>query len=212
MDVIEQTILKQGYIEITELTRPWIPAQVLRHGKNFDKQFLKTRPYSYQWQVLISELRRIAKTDPSETKSMFFSRKLVTPMLKHYLKNIKKPIDRRVIALIDSISKTTAWASLLSQLSTFVNSTPMPKNMPKCPEWISAFKGNGAYNTMLSLIQYHNCHLYENGKALDTYKSLDALQHLASQKNPEMLYGIMIDFLTYNYAYNRLTVTNEVKT
>lgn len=206
MNNIEQKILQQGYINVTELNRAWIPAQILRHGKDFDKYFLKTKPYSYQWNVLLSELKRTAEKDPTSADPVFFSEKLIVPMIDHYRRTIKTPLSKSVIAAMNATAINTSQSSRIAALSTFVRIAPMPKNMPKCPEWISAFKANGSYHTMLSLIKFNNCHLCRDGKSLNMYESIGMLNKLVSYNDPNLLYDIMTEFLRYNYVHSRLAV------
>lgn len=42
----------------------------------------------------------------------------------------------------------------------FMFKVPMNVKIAKCPEFINAFRGTGAYYTLENLIKYHNCKLY----------------------------------------------------
>ena len=94
-DEIEQSILADGYIPNNNIWRRWIMAQMLRHYKDpdtgadtFNKYFIKDKPYSYQWKVLINELkaiRRMPADSPERAMRLqFFNPALCIEMLKEY--------------------------------------------------------------------------------------------------------------------------------
>lgn len=199
-DEIEQQIMDDGYIQNQRLSRPWIPAQMMRHINSFNTHFIKRKPYIYQWTVALTELNK-----PGDAK--FFTPHLIRQMASHYLKNSasKSPKAKLTRQKAYKIMKTTDARELTAQLPTFINLV-RSENIAKCPEWCQAFKNNGAYNTMVELIKFHNCRLFKNGAALDIYESLDELNIIA-KNTPNSLFGIMTNFLSYNYVEERLPYT-----
>lgn len=95
LDAIEQSIIQDGYIPNNNIWRRWIMAQMLRHYQDpdtgadtFNKYFIKDKPYSYQWKVLINELkaiRRMPANSPERAMRLqFFNPALCVEMLKEY--------------------------------------------------------------------------------------------------------------------------------
>ena len=65
-DSIESMIQDSGYIPNNRLWRRWITSQMLRSiadsPSNFEKIFIKKKPYNYQWETALSEYRAIAES------------------------------------------------------------------------------------------------------------------------------------------------------
>lgn len=76
----------------------------------------------------------------------------------------------------------------------------LPFDTSQCTEWVSAYKGAGAYYTMKNLILFHGCRIEGNDTA---EKSLAALDGMAAEfsKNGEgwKLFGFMKKFLDDNH-------------
>lgn len=95
LDAIEQSIIQDGYIPNNNIWRRWIMAQMLRHYQDpntgadtFNKYFIKDKPYSYQWKVLINELKAIKRMSPDsperKMRLQFFNPTLCLQMLYDY--------------------------------------------------------------------------------------------------------------------------------
>lgn len=57
---------------------------------------------------------------------------------------------------------TKNYKELHTKLSTFyARMIKLPFDTKKCPEWVDAFKGAGAYYTLKNLIMFHDCDLIE---------------------------------------------------
>lgn len=54
----------------------------------------------------------------------------------------------------------------------------LPEDTPKCPQWVEAFKGAGAYYTLENMIKYHNVNLYKEGVL---YKKKDSMRELRAE-------------------------------
>ncbi len=71
---------------------------------------------------------------------------------------------------------------------------------PQCREWVSAFKGSGAYFTLTNLIRFHGCAVMNGNRRLTTQKSLDFVNLYAEQYKKEgwRLFAFLKQFIEQN--------------
>lgn len=92
MDPIEAMIRDSGWLQDPDLWRQWIFTQMLRacqarDPEAFRARFFNARPYAYQWDVAVRELKIHVKARPSEsaTRPMFFELPVIDRMLSDYI-------------------------------------------------------------------------------------------------------------------------------
>lgn len=89
------------------------------------------------------------------------------------------------------------YAGLYTYLKKFMSKmNKLPSDTPKCSEWKTAFKGNGAYYTLKNLILFHGCTLrYRNkDESLETLEScLEAYRY-----GYWRFYYMLLDVIEYN--------------
>lgn len=74
-------------------------------------------------------------------------------------------------------------------------------NYPKCPAWIDAYKGAGAYFTMKNLILFHNCQIHlDDGQVLDRDASMQHLSQLNANTaiNGQQMFATMLRLISDN--------------
>lgn len=74
-------------------------------------------------------------------------------------------------------------------------------NYPKCPAWIDAYKGAGAYFTMKNLILFHNCQIHlDDGQVLDRDASMRHLSQLNANTaiNGQQMFATMLRLISDN--------------
>ena len=119
-----------------------------------------------------------------EERSNFFNKDVAAATCKHYIKQFKDYVNSNkndkcvvklaqygecsllevaaIIAKLESIivdiNYSENYAELYSNLNRFMKvMNKIPADTPKCPEWKTAFKGNGAYYTLKNMILFHGC-------------------------------------------------------
>lgn len=79
------------------------------------------------------------------------------------------------------IDRCTNYYELEIALKTFIrHMVKLPSTTPKCSEWKDAFKGKGAYLTLMNIVKFHNCVVqnYETKEMLNKYESVDYIESL----------------------------------
>lgn len=132
-DEIEKSILNDGYIPNNQLWRRWIMAQMLRHYKdengfsNFDKYFISGKPYRYQWDTILDEIKVLRKLTGQELidRERFFNLDVIKAAAKDYEKRIDLYIRKRAKHHIDKGYKQHCKDKKWIQNHTFIK---MPHN------------------------------------------------------------------------------------
>lgn len=118
LDDIEQSIINDGYIPNTMLWRRWIMAQMLRHYKNengesnFDKYFVSGKPYLYQWETILNEIKTLKKLSNQEltNRERFFNMDVIKAAAQDYEKCLSRYIRCKAKKYIDSNQKANKAA------------------------------------------------------------------------------------------------------
>lgn len=94
--------------------------------------------------------------------------------------------DKLYIPILNSIigiqycTSYEALSNLLKNfVKNFVNRYVLPYNTSKCAEWIDAYKGAGAYYTMMNMVKFHNCFITDNTTG-EVYTGMKAVKYLKS--------------------------------
>lgn len=124
-DEIENAILSDGYIANSKLQRRWLMSQMLRHHKvngipNFDKYFILSKPYYYEWKTTIDEINTLSQISVKEMteRSRFFNANVISDMLNSYKKNILEYAEN-----LKNFKLTTRNKQVCIQLSSHPNMT-----------------------------------------------------------------------------------------
>lgn len=208
-DPVEQHIRQQGYVWQPRLWRRHVMAQMFKmlHGKrgmpiseaNYDA-CLAWRTCNYTWQMLADELRAQAllfhdDTEQFAERNRWFNSAVVEAMAR----DLAAQGIGAAGAVLNNLTMANDPDALLAALKpmewVYVN------NSPKCPAWIDAYKGAGAYFTMKNLILFHNCMVHlDNGQVLDRDASFSYIQQLNA--NPAVggrqMFAVMLRLIADN--------------
>ncbi len=69
--------------------------------------------------------------------------------------------------------------SLKNFVRDFVNKYTLPYDTNKCAEWVDAYKGAGAYYTMMNMVKFHDCFISDNTTE-EVYTGMKAVEYLKS--------------------------------
>lgn len=103
-------------------------------------------------------------------------------------------------------------------LKTFIKyMCKLPYDTPKCPAWKDAFKGKGAYLTLLNLIKFHNVTVrnvtvrnYETQAFLNRYKSVTYIESLLDKYKGE--YWRFHELLKATIELNNFDLSKSIET
>lgn len=165
--------------------RRWITAQTFRmlnyvsydkKSKGWEAYLRDNYSYIYQFKMMIDEFKRmekIKKTDKEEfeRRLYFFNKNVVLEVCRNCLDTCimsDKTKDKLQI-IYESIENTKyedidSLRALLIAFTKIVESrqVKIPRNARKCNAWKEAFKGSGAYYTVVNLILYHGVRVYNS--------------------------------------------------
>lgn len=82
------------------------------------------------------------------------------------------------------IERCTNYSDLEVALKNFVKiMVKLPEDTPKCPGWKDAFKGKGAYLTLMNIVKFHGCVVqnYETKEILDRDNSVAYVDSLLDE-------------------------------
>lgn len=163
--------------------RRWITAQTFRmlnyvsydkKSKGWEAYLRDNYSYVYQFKMMIDEFKRmekIKKTDREEFERRlhFFNKEVVLAVCGNCLDTCSmsdKTKDKLQI-IYESIENTKyenidSLRALLIAFTKIVESrqVKIPRKAKKCRQWKEAFKGSGAYYTVINLILYHDVRVY----------------------------------------------------
>ena len=81
-------------------------------------------------------------------------------------KKVYFPIEDRIRKMRIAKQCDELYCNLKWFIVDFVKKYRLPDNTPKCKEWKNAFKGAGAYYTLMNLVKFHGCNIYTGNKVL----------------------------------------------
>ena len=92
VDPVETMIRESGWLQDPDLWRQWIFTQMIRTCQArdldaFKEKFLSARPYAYQWDTAIREIKMRVKANPSESaeRPLFFTFSVLLRMVSDYM-------------------------------------------------------------------------------------------------------------------------------
>lgn len=99
--------------------------------------------------------------------------------VKDLSEKVYDPISRNIdlIKKYKLLSYSAMYDVMKTFTKEFVDTYKLPWNTSKCAEWKDAYKGAGAYYTMMNMAKFHNCFVVdkENGKEL---KGMAAVRYI----------------------------------
>ena len=165
--------------------RRWITAQTFRmlnyvsydkKSKGWEAYLRDNYSYIYQFKMMIDEFKRmekIKKTDKEEfeRRLYFFNKNVVLEVCRNCFDTCSMSNETRdkLQIIYESIENTKyedidSLRALLITFTKIVESkqVKIPRNARKCNAWKEAFKGSGAYYTVVNLILYHGVRVYNS--------------------------------------------------
>ncbi|MBO5435454.1 hypothetical protein J6A31_06655 [bacterium] len=164
-DPIKESILASGHILNDNLTRKWLVSQTIKYhiDASFNKHFFQDKPYSYQWNIVVKNLKMMNNASPDElyVKTQFTNKTILSQMLDDYKRSIStvrlSDNSKQIISSLEKAIHSNNRYKLIKSIQRFIKNAPMPNEMQKSTVWMAAFKAEGAYYTMDYLIKYNNC-------------------------------------------------------
>ena len=89
------------------------------------------------------------------------------------------PILNRIKNMECCISYEMLSYSLKNFVRDFVNKYALPYDTNKCAVWVDAYKGAGAYYTMMNMVKFHDCFISDNTTE-EVYTGMKAVKYLES--------------------------------
>lgn len=99
-------------------------------------------------------------------------------LLKDIYKTIIYPEYLAVNKVLDVIKskERMSYSQIYKALKKCVNGMyRLPEYTPKCKEWKDAFKGAGSYYTLMNMVKFHGCFLYNYKDADNGYHKFNAM-------------------------------------
>ena len=213
VDPVETMIRESGWLQDPDLWRQWIFTQMIRTCQArdldaFKEKFLSARPYAYQWDTAIREIKMRVKANPSESaeRPLFFTFSVLLRMVSDYMSALD--------AFAANPRRQRRDGFALKTIEAFKSTALLSANLPKSDAWMAAFAANGAYYTMDNLIRFHGCRfLGRDGRP----SSLEAsLRRLASSARtlgaePEAMFDMMSALLDENPETRDALAGNQEK-
>lgn len=93
-------------------------------------------------------------------------------------KKVYFPIEDRIRKMRIAKQCDELYCNLKWFIVDFVKKYRLPDNTPKCKEWKNAFKGAGAYYTLMNLVKFHGCVIYKGSKS-KVLNGMEAVRYVA---------------------------------
>ena len=130
----------------------------------------------------INQLKKFIKKQPNRKyKGMPYVRLSKNGTVYVLLSELEVKVYEPLRMWLCAIETSRNYSELESRLREFVSRmVKLPHDTPKCPAFKDAFKGKGAYVTLLNIVKFHDCVVqnYETGEVLDTYGSVAYVESL----------------------------------
>lgn len=98
-----------------------------------------------------------------------------------FVKDLNNKVYKNLEFALQLIKNRSSYSNMQRHLKVFMDAmVKLPHNTPKCPQWKDAFKGKGAYLTLLNIIKFHGVTVknYETGRYLDRDASVAYVENL----------------------------------
>lgn len=98
-----------------------------------------------------------------------------------YVEDLNDKLYIPILNSIIGIQYCTSYKALSNLLRNFVrifvNRYTLPYDTNKCAAWVDAYKGAGAYYTMMNMAKFHNCFITDHTTG-ETYTGMKAVEYL----------------------------------
>lgn len=88
-------------------------------------------------------------------------------------KKVYFPIEDRIRKMRIAKQCDELYCNLKWFIVDFVKKYRLPDNTSKCKEWKNAFKGAGAYYTLMNLVKFHKCNIYTDHGILSGLRAVE---------------------------------------
>lgn len=109
-----------------------------------------------------------------------------------YVEDLNDKLYIPILNSIIGIQYCTSYKSLSNLLRNFVrifvNKYTLPYDTNKCAAWVDAYKGSGAYYTMMNMVKFHNCFITDHTTG-ETYTGMKAVEYLKTLNVVHEEYG-----------------------
>lgn len=109
-----------------------------------------------------------------------------------YVEDLNDKLYIPILNSIIGIQYCTSYKSLSNLLRNFVrifvNKYTLPYDTNKCAAWVDAYKGSGAYYTMMNMVKFHNCFITDHTTG-EVYTGMKAVEYLKTLNVVHEEYG-----------------------
>lgn len=98
-----------------------------------------------------------------------------------FIRDLNNKVYSKLEFALSAINNSASYTMLEDKLKLFMFAMcKLPYETPKCPLWKDAFKGKGAYVTLLNIIKFHGVTVqnYETGEILNRDESISYVESL----------------------------------
>lgn len=155
-------------------------------GRNYDPEFARlssffTKEVVYETcKHYLRQLKKYIKNQPTrKCKGVPYVK--LNKYGNVFIKDLELRVYRRIELALFNVQNARNYTELEKELKAFMNlMVKLPYNTPKANAWKDAFKGKGAYVTLLNIIKFHGVVVqnYETKEILDTYGSVAYVESL----------------------------------
>lgn len=155
-------------------------------------------------------LRKYVKNQPTRTCKGVPYRKL-NKYGNVYIRDLNTKVYFPLTAALNALQRAKTYLELELKLKVFMKEMcKLPHNTPKCSQWKDAFKGKGAYVTLLNIVKFHGVNVIDNmGKPLDTCGSVAYIESLLDEYDGE--YWRFHQMLKAEIARNNFDLTDSIR-
>ena len=129
-----------------------------------------------------------------------------------FVKDLKRKIYNPIEHMLNRVNESTNYSTLENSLYMFMKLIPkLPAETPKCSAWKDAFKGKGAYLTLLNIIKFHGVTVqnYETKEMLDRDGSVAYVESLLETYKGE--YWKLHELLKATIEKNNFDLRESIK-
>lgn len=130
-----------------------------------------------------------------------------------FLKDLDKRVFNGLKNSLNDIYKSKNYTILETAYKNFYyKMCKLPFDTPKYQAWKTAFKGKGAYVTLLNIIKFHGCQVenYETGEILGIYDSVNYVESRLDKFNPSE-YWKFHELLKATIVFNEFDLRESIK-
>lgn len=139
--------------------------------------------------------------------------KLAWPYGDVFIDDLKYRIFNVLNADLYVITISKNYIDLKYNLTAFMkHMCKLPDYTPKCEQWKTAFKGKGAYLTLLNIVKFHGCEVinYETAEVLDRDDSVAYIENLLDTYHPYE-YWKFHELLKATIKFNKFDLVKSIQ-